>query len=63
MKLGQLLIFDSKLIHRSGKNESSQTRYSLVGINHNIVNEQFTPPRFVVKNRDKIMNDYYKELQ
>jgi len=20
-------------------------------------------PRFVVKNRDKIMNDYYKELQ
>ena len=63
MKLGQLLIFDSKLIHRSGKNESSQTRYSLVGINHNIANEQFTPPRFVVKNRDKIMNDYYKELQ
>ena len=41
----------------------SKARYSLVGINHNIVNEQFTPPRFVVKNRDKIMNDYYKELQ
>ena len=36
MKLGQLLIFNSTLIHRSGNNQSNQTRYSLVGINHNI---------------------------
>ena len=62
MKLGQLLIFNSKLIHRSGNNQSNQIRYSLVGINHNISNENFIPPRFIVKNRDEIMNDYYNSL-
>ena len=62
MKLGQLLIFNSTLIHRSGNNQSNQTRYSLVGINHNISHENFIPPRFIVKNQDKIMNDYFNSL-
>ena len=62
MKLGQLLIFNSKLIHRSGNNQSNQVRYSLVGINHHISNENFIPQRFIVKNRDEIMNDYYNSL-
>ena len=46
LKVGQLLIFSSKLIHRSGDNVSNQVRYSLVGINHNLDNEYFVPPRF-----------------
>ena len=62
MKLGQLLIFNSKLIHRSGNNQSNQVRYSLVGINHHISNENFIPQRFIVKNRDEIINDYYNSL-
>ena len=62
MKLGQLLIFNSKLIHRSGNNQSNQVRYSLVGINHHISNENFIPQRLIVKNRDEIMNDYYNSL-
>ncbi len=62
MKLGQLLIFAPTLIHRSGNNQSNQTRYSLVGINHNISHENFIPPRFIVKNQDKIMNDYFNSL-
>ena len=47
LKLGQLLIFSSRLIHRSGNNISKKVRYSLVGINHNLDNEFFSPPRFV----------------
>ena len=62
MKLGQLLIFAPTLIHRSGNNQSNQTRYSLVGINHNVANENFTAPKLVVKNRDEIMKAYYDEL-
>ena len=62
MKLGQFMIFNAKLIHRSGTNESNKVRYSLVGINHNVANENFTAPKLVVKNRDEIMKAYYDEL-
>lgn len=62
MKVGQLLIFNSRLIHRSGKNTSNQVRYSLVGIYHNVDNENFFPPRMIVENKHEIMRNYFDEV-
>ncbi|WP_042683748.1 phytanoyl-CoA dioxygenase family protein [Candidatus Nitrosotenuis chungbukensis] len=60
LKLGQLLIFNSRLIHRSGNNLSKEVRYSLVGINHDLDNEYFIPPRFIEKDREKKFLSYYE---
>lgn len=62
MKLGQFLIFSSKLIHRSGFNTSKQVRYSLVGIYHNLDNEAFVPPKLVDENRKSSNLSYYDEM-
>tara|TARA_B110000196_G_scaffold111291_1_gene96602 strand:+ start:1571 stop:2398 length:828 start_codon:yes stop_codon:yes gene_type:complete len=59
IKLGQLLIFSSKLIHRSGNNISKKVRYSLVGINHNLDNKFFSPPKFVEADRQEKFEKYY----
>ena len=59
LKLGQLLIFSSRLIHRSGNNVSKKVRYSLVGINHNLDNEFFSPPKFIEANRQEKFKKYY----
>ena len=39
MKLGQLLIFSSRLVHKSGINVSNQVRYSIVNMYHNLDNK------------------------
>jgi phytanoyl-CoA hydroxylase len=62
MKLGQLLIFSSKLIHKSGHNTSNNVRYSLVGIYHNLDNENFVPPKWVVERRSEDSDSYYAEI-
>jgi phytanoyl-CoA hydroxylase len=62
LKVGQLLIFNSKLIHKSGKNISKQVRYSLVGINHNLDNEYFEPPKLVVSQKEEKMKEYYSQV-
>jgi len=62
MNLGQLLIFSSKLIHKSGFNTSNNVRYSLVGIYHNLDNEEFIPPKWVVQNRGENNSSYYDEI-
>lgn len=59
LKLGQLLVFSSRLIHKSGDNTSKKVRYSLVGINHNIDNEVFSPPRFIEVDRKEKFEKYY----
>ena len=63
LKVGQLLIFNSKLIHRSGNNVSNQVRYSLVGINHTLDNEFFVPPRFTEIEKKEKFAEYYEESQ
>ena len=64
LKLGQMLIFNSKLIHRSGDNVSKKVRYSLVGVNHNIDNEVFIPPRFIeVKQKEKFEKYYNSSMK
>jgi hypothetical protein len=62
LKVGQLLIFNSKLIHKSGKNTSKQVRYSLVGINHNLDNGYFEPPKLVVSQKEEKMKEYYSTV-
>jgi len=59
LKLGQLLIFSSKLIHRSGNNTSKKVRYSLVGINHNLDNQFFSPPRFIEVDKKEKFEKFY----
>ena len=60
LSLGSILIFDSKLIHRSGNNISNKIRYSLVGINHNLDNEFFTPPKFVEVDQKEKFEEFYE---
>lgn len=60
LNLGSLLIFDSRLIHRSGNNVSNKVRYSLVGINHNLDNEFFIPPRFTKEGEKEKFQEFYE---
>jgi len=63
MKLGDFMIFNSRLIHRSGVNSSKETRFSLVGMYHNTDLENFIPPK-VELTLPKISNlDYYNEFK
>lgn len=60
MKLGQMMFFDSRLIHRSGKNTSGKPRYSLVGMYHAITPEFKAPkPRF--EYRGSTPRDWYNQ--
>lgn len=61
MKLGDFMIFSSRLIHRSGVNSSKETRFSLVGMHHNTDLPNFIPPK-IEFDLPKISNlDYYNE--
>lgn len=62
MKVGQFMIFSSRLIHRSGSNTSKNIRYSLIGMYHNIDNENFIPPELSFKFRGKSPTEYYNEI-
>jgi len=62
MKLGQLLIFSSRLFHKSGKNTSKQIRYSLVGMYHNIGYKNFRAPEMILKLRNESSHEYYKRI-
>ncbi len=44
MKLGTCMFFDSRLFHRSGVNTSTRTRYSGVGMYHDVDHPNFKPP-------------------
>lgn len=44
MRLGQLMAFDSRLFHRSGRNTSNSTRYTLVGHYHDVSAPGFRAP-------------------
>lgn len=45
MSLGAMMFFDSRLFHRSGRNTSNETRYSLVGMYHDPDHPGFRVPR------------------
>ena len=53
MKLGQMMFFDGHLFHRSGRNTSKETRYSLVGIYHDVDAPGFRVPSLTFNYRGK----------
>ncbi|MGH6954492.1 MAG: phytanoyl-CoA dioxygenase family protein, partial [Alphaproteobacteria bacterium] len=59
MRVGQLLVFSGKTTHRSGKNTSTQTRYSLVGEYYNVDEPEFTAPRPTREFRNMSMRAYF----
>ena len=61
MKLGQIMIFSSRLIHCSGQNKSKNIRYSLVGMYHVIDTEHFTPTSLNFQFKEISPEQYYRE--
>lgn len=61
MNIGELLFFSGRLAHKSGNNISSQVRFSLVGMYHDISSEGFIAPsiEFVHKHQDP--REYFDE--
>ena len=59
---GAALFFDGKLIHRSGRNTSGTTRYSLAGSYHDIGSPAFQPPKFRAEFKGQSQQSYYQEV-
>jgi len=51
MQVGDLLLFDGRLFHRSGKNTSPRTRYSMVGMYHDTAHAGFRGPKPLLEYR------------
>ncbi len=62
MKLGDLMFFDPRLIHRSGKNTSDHTRMALVGC-YTSVGDGFKAPRPTFEFRGKTPHGWLKEKE
>jgi phytanoyl-CoA hydroxylase len=64
MNLGDLLIFDSHLIHKSGHNSTKdETRFSLVGTWNDVACKDFRAPLPIFKNRSISYEEYFKKIQ
>lgn len=61
MKLGQIMFFDGGLFHRSGRNTSGETRYSLVGMYHDVNAPGFRAPSVQFEYRGKTPRQAYDE--
>ena len=59
LKLGQAALFTGHTLHRSGKNTSNHTRYSLVGLYHNIDDPNFIPPKYSFEYRNNSPKEYF----
>jgi phytanoyl-CoA hydroxylase len=63
MNLGDLLIFDSHLIHKSGHNSTKdETRFSLVGTWNDVTCKDFRAPLPSFKNRSISYEEYFKKI-
>ena len=60
--LGQVLLFDPGLIHRSGNNTSDTCRFTLLGFFHQIENEKFRPLLLRQAYVGKTPDQYFAEL-
>ena len=59
---GAVLLFSGNLIHRSGQNTSSQTRFTLVGSYHDIGSPGFQPPKFRAEFKGQSQQSYYQAV-
>ena len=62
VKLGQVLFFDGGLIHRSGYNASNLMRYSMIGLFHDVFNENFLPVATHYKYMKRTPYEHYYQL-
>ncbi len=59
LKLGQAIFFSGRLLHKSGQNNSNNPRYSVVGLYHNISDENFIPPKASFSYRGETPKEYF----
>lgn len=62
MAVGELALFSGFLFHRSGKNTSSQVRYSLTGMFHDVSRQSFVTPKISFTYRTKTCRQYYDQV-
>lgn len=62
VNLGDILIFDSYLIHKSGVNASSIVRCSMLGAYHDASSSEFSPISFEYKYHGKTPEGYFYEV-
>ena len=62
LKLGQVLFFSGKTLHRSGNNQSKFSRFSMVGLYHDIDDPYFIPPNAHYTYRKETPKQYYQSL-
>lgn len=62
VKLGQALVFDGRLIHRSGKNTSKQIRTTMIGMVHDVSCRDFAPLYVDYHYSKQTPEDYFYEV-
>lgn len=62
MTVGQVLLFDAGLAHRSGGNRSDRPRFSMVSVYHQIENEKIRPLKRSAAFKGKSMEAFFDEL-
>jgi len=61
IKVGQVLLFDAGLAHRSGSNQSDRARFSVVSVYHQVDNEKIRPVTRLASYKGKDMDEYFFE--
>ena len=61
MTVGQVLLFDGSLAHRSGGNISDRARFSIVSVYHQVENEKIRPMLRSAEYQGKSMDDFFQE--
>ena len=59
MEVGQMMFFNSRLFHRSGKNTSNEVRLSMVGQYHDVNSPGFNAPKPKHEWRGETPREYY----
>ena len=62
LKPGQAIFFSGRILHRSGNNTSKLTRFSMVGLYHDIDDQYFIPPSAKYSYRKETPKQYYDSL-
>jgi ectoine hydroxylase-related dioxygenase (phytanoyl-CoA dioxygenase family) len=62
VKLGQVLLFDHRLIHRSGQNTSDKVRCTMLGLVHDVTNPDFLPVSTLYNYHKQTPEGYFAEV-
>jgi ectoine hydroxylase-related dioxygenase (phytanoyl-CoA dioxygenase family) len=62
VNVGDIMIFDSRLIHKSGSNSSNKVRCTMLGAYHDVLNPAFSPVTMDYKYNGKTPEAYFYEL-